>query len=174
MTIKSIAPAEAQRLMKAGATLIDIREADEFAREHIPGAEHRALSALGNKTEMLRGAPIVFHCKSGGRTAANADKLAACTSCADIFVLEGGIDAWKASGLPVVQDKRQPIEIMRQVQIAAGSLVLAGIVLGALAAPGFYGLAAFVGAGLILAGVTGSCLMAKLLALMPWNRRSAH
>jgi predicted branched-subunit amino acid permease len=61
---------------------------------------------------------------------------------------------------------------MRQVQIGAGSLVLIGIILGTLVAPGFYALSAFVGAGLVFAGTTGFCGMAHLLARMPWNRRA--
>lgn len=85
-------------------------------------------------------------------------------------MLEGGIDAWAAAGLPIDEDRRQPIEIQRQVQIAAGLLVLAGVALGLLAHPAFLGISAFVGAGLTLAGVTGFCGMAKLLALAPWNR----
>ncbi len=44
---------------------------------------------------------------------------------------------------------------MRQVQITAGALVLTGVVLGLFVAPGFFGLSAFVGAGLMFAGVTG-------------------
>ena len=62
---------------------------------------------------------------------------------------------------------------MRQVQIAAGALALLGVLLGALVAPAFFGIAAFVGAGLVLAGVSGFCGMAHLLAAMPWNRRAA-
>ncbi|WP_325231663.1 YgaP-like transmembrane domain, partial [Sphingobium sp.] len=67
---------------------------------------------------------------------------------------------------------RQPIEVMRQVQLVAGGLVLLGVVLGFLVAPAFFGLSAFVGAGLIMAGATGWCGMARLLRLMPWNRRA--
>ena len=61
---------------------------------------------------------------------------------------------------------------MRQVQIVAGSLVLTGVVLGALVSPGFYALSGFVGAGLLFAGASGFCGMARLLAFMPWNRRA--
>jgi hypothetical protein len=61
---------------------------------------------------------------------------------------------------------------VRQVQIGAGSRVLIGVVLGALVAPGFYTLSAFVGAGLLVAGTTGFCGMARLLVHMPWNRRA--
>jgi rhodanese-related sulfurtransferase len=85
-------------------------------------------------------------------------------------MLEGGLDAWKKAGLPVSLDRSKPIDVMRQVQIVAGSLVLAGVLLGVLIAPGFYALSGFVGAGLLFAGVSGFCGMARLLALMPWNR----
>ncbi|MDW8399764.1 MAG: DUF2892 domain-containing protein, partial [Acetobacteraceae bacterium] len=80
------------------------------------------------------------------------------------------LEAWKAAGLPVAEDRRQPIELMRQVQIAAGSLVLVGVLLGALLHPGFFALSGFVGAGLVFAGATGTCGLAQLLRLMPWNR----
>jgi hypothetical protein len=62
---------------------------------------------------------------------------------------------------------------MRQVQIVAGLLVLTGVVLGFVLNPAFFGISAFVGAGLTFAGISGWCGMAKLLALMPWNRRAA-
>ena len=86
---------------------------------------------------------------------------------------EGGIEAWKKAGLPIARDRSQPIEIQRQVMIAAGSLVLLGVLLGRFVAPELYALPALVGAGLTFAGITGWCGMAKLLALMPWNRQSA-
>ena len=80
----------------------------------------------------------------------------------ETYILEGGLDAWKKAGLPVTLDRNQPIDIIRQVQIVAGSLVLSGVVLGALVAPGFYALSGFVGAGLLFAGVSGFCGMARL------------
>jgi hypothetical protein len=58
------------------------------------------------------------------------------------------------------------------VQIVAGSLVLLGVLLGAVVAPGFYALSGFVGAGLLFAGVSGICGMARLLTVMPWNRHA--
>jgi len=91
------------------------------------------------------------------------------TNC-EAYILEGGIEGWKQAGLPVVADKSQPIEINRQVMIAAGSLVLIGVLLGAFVSSGFYVLSGLIGAGLVFAGVSGFCGMAKLLALMPWNR----
>ena len=90
----------------------------------------------------------------------------------EAFLLDGGLDAWSAVGLPLEVNRKAPLEVMRQVQIAAGVLVLVGVTLGLLVHPGFFGLAAFVGAGLTVAGLTGFCGMARLLALAPWNRRA--
>lgn len=169
--LTTLSPADARAAIAAGACLVDIRGADEFAREHIPGAVHVPLDRLGELP--TDGGPVIFHCRSGMRTAANASQLAAQTGGCEAFLLEGGIDAWRKAGLPVEADRSQPIELIRQVQIAAGSLVLLGVLLGFLVAPAFFGIAGFVGAGLVMAGVTGWCGMAHLLAVMPWNRRAA-
>jgi rhodanese-related sulfurtransferase len=169
MSLPHITPAEAKRLLDQGARLVDIRGKDEHARERIPGAHNAPLDTLTSIN--AGGQPVVFHCKSGQRTAMNAGRLAQAAEC-DAYIVDGGIDAWKRAGLPVATDASQPIEIMRQVQITAGALVLLGVLLGGLVAPAFYGLAAFVGAGLMFAGITGWCGMAKLLAFLPWNRRA--
>jgi rhodanese-related sulfurtransferase len=171
--LQTISPARATELMRAGAVLIDIREADEHARERIPGARHHALTRIDRNYPIHKGDDVlIFHCRSGARTKGNAARLAAATPQCESYILEGGLDAWKKAGLPVTLDRSQPIDIMRQVQIAAGSLVLAGVLLGAFVAPGFYALSGFVGAGLLFAGVSGFCGMARLLAVMPWNRRA--
>jgi rhodanese-related sulfurtransferase len=169
MSLPTIDVVRAHRLLDEGAILVDIREADERAREHVPGARHNPLSRLAS-VDAGGAKAVIFHCRSGARTAANAQRLAAVANCA-AYTLEGGLEAWKKAGLPVNVDARQPIEIMRQVQIAAGSLVLAGVALGIWVAPAFLALSAFVGAGLVFAGATGWCGMARLLAYMPWNRR---
>ena len=54
--------------------------------------------------------------------------------------------------------------------MVAGGLVLLGVVLGFLVSPLLFGLSAFVGAGLVMAGATGWCGMATLLRHLPWNR----
>lgn len=89
------------------------------------------------------------------------------------MLVEGGLAALRAAGLTLTEDKRAPMPIMRQVQITAGSLVVLGAALGALVDPRFHALSAFVGAGLVFAGIMGLCPMANFLALMPWNRRAA-
>jgi rhodanese-related sulfurtransferase len=173
--LNTITPDEAARLLReGGATLVDVREADEHARERIPGARNLPLSRLEEaELAVHQGKPVLFHCRSGARTAGNADRLAAKAGLCEAYVLEGGLDAWKRAGLPVAEDRRQPLELMRQVQIAAGSMVVLGVLLGAFVAPGFYLLSGFVGAGLVFAGVTGTCGLARVLRMMPWNRRAA-
>lgn len=173
MTVRHIPPAEAFAMMSRGAILVDIREADEHARERIPGARHHALSTIERSPPAVEGA-VILHCRSGNRTGVNAARLAAALPSAKVHVLEGGLEAWRDAGLPTQKDSRQPIELMRQVQIGAGSLVLAGAALGAFVHPGFHALSAFVGAGLVFAGTTGFCGMAKLLARAPWNRAAAQ
>jgi rhodanese-related sulfurtransferase len=165
--------AVAERLRAGAAVLVDVREADEFARRRVRGALNRPLSAF--ETAHLKIEPgwdVVFACRSGMRTAAHCDRLKASVE-GDAYVLQGGLDAWITAGLPVEHDRKAPLEIMRQVQIVAGMLVLAGVALGVTVAPVFLILSAFVGAGLTFAGATGFCGMARLLALAPWNRRAA-
>ena len=172
-SLQNISPQRAGELIQAGATLVDIREADEFRREHIPGARHHALSGMEGASPLRSDREVlIFHCRSGARTKTNARKLAAAAQDCQAYILDGGLEAWKKAGLPVTLDRSQRIDIMRQVQIAAGSLVLLGVVLGALLSPGFYALSGFVGAGLLFAGVTGFCGMARVLSAMPWNRHA--
>ncbi|RZJ43414.1 MAG: DUF2892 domain-containing protein [Brevundimonas sp.] len=160
----------AARLQSGKAVLVDIREPDEFAREHLPGAVSAPLSAFEQAHIGIEpDRDVIFMCRSGARTGAHCDRLAARVT-GPAFVLEGGLNGWKAADLPAAVDRKAPLELMRQVQIAAGSLVLLGAVLAWLVHPAFIALSGFVGAGLVFAGVSGFCGMARLLALMPWNR----
>lgn len=171
-TLTKLTPKETSDRVKSGkAVLIDIREPDEYAREHIPGAISLPASALDRADLILEaGQHAIFHCKSGMRTDANCAALADHVD-GEAFMLEGGLDAWRSKGLPTAKDAKAPLEINRQVQITAGSLVLLGALLGWFVAPAWLGLSAFVGAGLMFAGISGWCGMATLLQAMPWNRR---
>lgn len=153
------------------AVLIDIRESDEYVREHIAGSRLVPLSGFdaadfpGDRDKIA-----VFHCNSGNRTCTAAPQILG-AGFAEVYHLDGGIQAWKSAGLPVERNLKAPISIMRQVQITAGSLVLLGIILAVLISPWFAALSAFVGAGLVFAGASGTCALASILGLMPWNRR---
>ena len=99
MSPKHITATEAKRLVDQGALLVDVREINEYASENIPGARNEPLSRIGRTP--ITGAPaVVFHCKSGARTRMNAHALAGCTD-AEVYILDGGIEAWKAAGFPV-------------------------------------------------------------------------
>lgn len=170
MSSKVLTPQAAQELLAKGAVLVDIRGADEYAREHIAGAQHMPMEQLSSTGMANSDAnAVIFHCNSGNRTVMNATVLDNCASC-DVFILEGGLDGWRKAGLPVVKDAKQPLELQRQVQIGAGSMILLGVILGTTVAPGWYALSGFVGAGLIMAGVTGFCGLARMLLVMPWNK----
>src|SRR5205814_308993 len=114
----TLSPAEAKRLLDRGSILVDIREADEHTREKIPGARSVPLSKLDEADLAVQaGQPLLFHCRSGARTLGNAARLATKAGACEAYVVEGGLDAWKKAGLPVVADRRQPLELQRQVQI---------------------------------------------------------
>jgi rhodanese-related sulfurtransferase len=146
----------ARQLAEKRVSVIDVREAMEFAGGHIEGSVNVPLARL-SRTQLPQG-PLVLVCHSGRRSA-QAD-------------LDGGIPTWQQAGLPLHRLNNAPLPLMRQVQIAAGSLVLLGLGLGSWVAPAWILLSWFVGAGLVFAGISGFCGMARLLALMPWNRVS--
>lgn len=172
MPIRTISPPEAHQLIENGAALIDIRSPDEHARERIAGALNVPLDRLSPGT--AQGEVLIFHCRSGMRTGQASPRLAEAAEGRECYIVEGGLNAWRSAGLPVEKLRGAPIEMQRQVMIAAGTLVLLGTILSLLVAQAWIAIAIFVGAGLTFAGVTGFCGMAYLLALMPWNRQPAH
>ena len=112
--------------------------------------------------------PLYLICQSGTRSRQAAERCIR-AGYDNVVCVEGGTLAWERAGLPVVRGPRM-ISLERQVRIAAGSLVVIGTALGAFVHPGFLGIAAFVGAGLVFAGITDTCGMGMLLARMPWNQ----
>jgi rhodanese-related sulfurtransferase len=99
--VETVTPERAAKMMEEGAVLIDIREANEYARENVPGARHHALSQLDASHPAREGDTVlIFHCKSGARTNMNAAKLAARSGDCEVYLLGGGIEAWKRAGLP--------------------------------------------------------------------------
>ena len=171
--LPSVDPGTVQAWLEKGvAVLIDVREPDEHARERIAAALLAPLSRFDPESLAAEpGKTLVFHCNSGSRTEQAAALLLRAGG-GEVYQLAGGLQGWKKAGLPVITNRTAPLPIMRQVQIAAGALVLLGVVLALLISPWLMALAAFVGAGLMMAGITGFCGMANLLVHMPWNRRS--
>jgi len=168
MTTPTITPQEAQTRRAAGPiTLIDVRTPAEYREIHAEGATSIPLDQF-EPCSVAKGAPIYLICKTGDRARKAAEKARAAGR-EDAVVIEGGTTAWTEAGLPVVRGPKT-ISLERQVRIGAGLLILAGVGLGWFVHPGFYGLAAFVGAGLTFAGLTGWCGMGMALSRCPWNR----
>ena len=153
-------------------SLIDVRTPAEHGEVHIEGSYLLPLNRLdaGAIRSATSGAErCVLICRSGKRAEQAFEKLQS-TGCENLAVLDGGVTAWENAGLPVVRGAKA-VSLERQVRIAAGLLVLLGVGLGTWVHPVFYGLSAFVGAGLVFAGITDWCGMAMVLAKMPWNQR---
>lgn len=152
--------------------LIDVRTPAEHGEIHIPNSKLMPLDRLDPaevKAAAGQAEQCVLVCRSGKRAEQAFQKLQA-VGCGNLAILEGGVTAWENAGLPVNRGEKA-ISLERQVRIAAGLLVLTGVILGTWVHPGFYGLSAFVGAGLTFAGITDWCGMGLLLAKMPWNQR---
>lgn len=153
--------------------LIDVREVDEYRREHIAGASLVPTSAFNHESfpccEGER--PLLIYCLAGVRAKGVADALRA-SGRTNVMTVEGGIRGWVDSGLPTVTGAQARLPIMRQVMITAGTMLVGFTALAALVSPWFLIGTGFIGAGLAMAGVSGFCPMARLLSAMPWNRAS--
>ena len=164
---------ELDRQLESGAIgVIDVREPMEFAGGHIAGSLNVPLARLAD-TQLPDG-PLVLVCQSGNRSLQGCRRLLERQPSRLLLDLEGGIPAWQQAGLPLLRQANAPLPLMRQVQIAAGSLVLLGLILSHTVAPAWIALTWFVGAGLCFAGISGFCGMARLLTAMPWNRMPAR
>jgi len=174
MTITVIKPQELAGLCKQGEKidLIDVRTPVEFREVHLKIARNVPLDQLDGAALMharngSANEPLYVICRSGGRGQQAWEKFLK-AGFTNVVNIEGGTMACVEAGLPVVRGKKA-ISLERQVRIAAGSLVLLGAGLS-FVHPAFIGLSAFVGAGLVFAGITDTCGMGMMLARMPWNQ----
>lgn len=175
MTVSTISPQELDALCRQGEVkeIIDVCTALEFRELHAETARNIPLDTLDAESLVARQCdcsdrPLHLMCRSGTRGRMACEKLIA-AGVTNVVNVEGGLRAWEEAGLAVVRGKKT-VSLERQVRITAGVLVVLGALLGIVVHPYWAALSAFVGAGLVLAGVTDSCPMALLLARMPWNR----
>lgn len=169
--MKIITPTELKKhLDKTTAILIDVREPAEHRSEHIEGAHLIPLKEVAAEKLPQKSDYIVIYCQSGRRSTEACKKLLKQNPTLNIYSLEGGIAAWKQAGFSVNKSPSKVLPLDQQTQLAAGFLALLGVLLGTYIHSGFYVIPGFVGSGLMFAGVTGWCGMAKLLAKMPWNQ----
>ncbi len=181
MSVQTITACEfAKKLDKKDQLfVVDLRTSAEVASEclanclHLPVQEITAekLKAKMQDNDLAANTPVYLLCQSGKRANMAVEKLADCNDLS-LVILEGGLNAIKAQGTPLQPDTSHVISLERQVRIAAGALIVLGIVLGFTQNSGFYLLSAFVGAGLVVAGITDKCGMAMILKRMPWNQKT--
>jgi rhodanese-related sulfurtransferase len=177
MTITNIA-AEAFKQLQ-NPRVLDVRTHAEVDTEALAGAAHfplqelnqdivnQYLSSVGHQAEQ----PVYLLCAGGPRATRAAQQLQDHID-SPLVIIDGGLNRLKQLGLTPEQGQGKVISLERQVRIAAGLLILIGVILGTWYNPWFYGLSGFVGAGLAFAGITDTCAMGMALARMPWNNKA--
>jgi rhodanese-related sulfurtransferase len=174
MSVTTISPKQLAEMVQNGrkVELVDVRTPVEFREVHVTFARNVPLDRLDphqvTAGRSPDGEPLYVICRSGSRGKQACEKIQA-AGFQNVVNVEGGTMAWAEAGLPVVRGKKT-MSLERQVRIAAGALVFLGSVLGAFVHPYWIGLSAFVGAGLVFAGITDTCGMGMLIAKMPWNQ----
>lgn len=173
MAIPTVTPETLSAWLKAGqAVLVDVREPGEHGATRITGSRLVPLASVtAARLPDLGEKRLVLHCQKGGRGNTACDRLLKEMPALELYNLAGGIEAWKAAGLPV-ETRGGFLPLDRQVQLAVGLILLTAATLTWLVDPAFLILVALLGSGLTLAGATGFCGLARLLALMPWNRNA--
>lgn len=175
MAVSTVSPSKLAELLKTNSALelIDVRTPVEFREVHVNVARNVPLDQL-DPTSLMKARngsasePIYVICKAGGRGKQACEKFIS-AGFPNVINVEGGTTACVDAGLPVVRGQKA-MSLERQVRIAAGSFVLMGVILSYLVHPYFVGISAFVGAGLVFAGITDTCGMGMILAKMPWNQ----
>jgi rhodanese-related sulfurtransferase len=174
MGIQTIQVDELAKIASSGPIdLIDVRTPAEFEAVRAKAARLFPLdtldpNAIAGQRTTAEDRPLYLICKLGGRSMKACEQFVA-AGIPNVVNVTGGTDAWVAAGHPSIRGERRGIALDRQVRIAAGLLVLTGVLLS-LVNPNFVWLAGFIGAGLVFSGVTDTCTMGTILSKMPWNR----
>lgn len=169
-TYTTVTPQDLSRRLAQGngTRLIDVRDLDEFETMRVRGAECVPLpQVLQGASGWSKDCEVVLICHSGQRAREAAEKLAS-VGFSRVAAVEGGTKACVSAGVPVVRGSRR-LPIQRQVLMGAGIVLLSGLVLS-FGHPAFIAVTWFAATMLVIAGLTGFCPMAKMLAAAPWNR----
>jgi rhodanese-related sulfurtransferase len=153
--------------------LLDVRTPGEFAAGHLPGAANVPLGQLAQHADQVRqhrDGEVVLVCASGAR-ATRARAVLAGRGMRHTPVLEGGMESWVRAGGPVNTSPAGAWAIERQVRLVAGGIVLTSV-LASTVVPQAKWLAGAIGGGLTFAAVSNTCLMARGLMALPWNKDS--
>lgn len=167
----SVDAKQAKSMLDNGAFLIDVREPAEFNNTHINGAKLHSLGSISaDAVAHIEEQTAIIYCQKGARGKKACDKILAELPNANIVNLEGGIEAWQAANFDTTKGSSNVLPLDRQVQITIGSCVLGFSLLAHFFNTNFILGAAFFGAGLCFAGITGFCGLARVMAIAPWNK----
>ena len=102
MPVVRVGPEEASHLLAEGdVDRVDVREPDEWALGHMPGARHVPLGLLLREPDRhLRQDRVIFVCGHGVRSL-TAAHVATSRGYAKVFSLDGGVDGWHSAGFPI-------------------------------------------------------------------------
>lgn len=173
--MRTTSPIEAlthiRQLSPGSYAVIDVRSADEYQQEHVAGSINLPLDTVLEHTETLRAYPHVYlYCRSGNRSGQACARLHQ-AHIPHATSITGGLEEMRSAGF-VTTAAKPGLPLQQQVLLGAGSIVTLGLVLSFTVHPWFQALSWFAGGGLMYAGLSGNCLLARLLLHMPWNRRS--
>lgn len=173
---RNINPKDAYEWLKNGeAILIDVREPEEFSAEHIAYAASLPLARVETLLRLMDipgGRKVLFHCRKGGRGTKACEMLNTSGFSGEVFNIDGGLNAWKEAGLPVIGGGPK-ISIFRQVQMIIGTMLFGLIILGMMGIGFAFMVAAIIAGAFAFTGFIGWCGLALLLQKMPWNRPRA-
>ncbi|WP_395338031.1 rhodanese-like domain-containing protein [Ningiella sp. W23] len=182
MTYQDINAQEAIELIATkNVQLVDVREAIEFAGGHIPDSELHPVSHISTDAIKMDKDAVIVYCQKGVRGAKACKKICAMMEQTidtprkiEVFNLSGGIEAWESDGLDIVRLKTKVLPLQRQVQLAIGLLLLLFSAMSIFVNHAFVWAIVFMSVGLIIAGISGFCGLARLVAMMPWNNRVSN
>ena len=174
--MKHISPTAFNEVLQAEKSnptvdFINVCTPAEYKEKHIEGVRSVPLDSFEKRLgEFKNKKTIYIHCRSGARGKRAGEFLLSHGITAEIVNVEGGILAWEEANYPVMKTVSSKLPLMRQVLLAAGTLVATSSILGFTVNSNFFLITLFVGFGLMFSGLTGWCGMAYLLAKMPWNK----
>ena len=156
------------------AVLIDVREPAEHASEKIEGAYSIPLGIIKlSDIPHYADKKLILHCRSGKRSHNACEKLLTANPNLNIYTLEGGISAWIDAGYNILKSGKSILPLDRQVQLTIGIVLIISSILGLVISPKLFFVTGLIGVGLSVAGITGFCGLAMLIAKMPWNQKGS-
>jgi rhodanese-related sulfurtransferase len=172
MTVRHITAQQAKELMaKENAQLIDVREPAEHANVHIPNSKLHPVGKISATDIENTEQALLIYCQKGARGKNACEKLLSENPDLNIYNISGGIEHWQQSGFDTQKGNSNMLPLDRQVQLSIGIMLLIFSALALTISNAFVWVVAFIGMGLFIAGSTGFCGLARIVAMMPWNQK---